>query len=184
MSVTDNQIERAMAAVEDLDTLMFGVAMTPARSGQVGVASLAPIVQALRDGLPALREAMAELQRLRSSRGQSAARDRVSDDPFRWCVHCGTDCQVDEPEHADTCPATTGVWPVREEEAFRCPHCGKNTREMTCMDCGDPLEVGDHYALRDPETQQLVIKPEAWGIGEVICLGCAAALGLLGEGRA
>lgn len=103
----------------------------------------------------------------------------MSEDLFRYCVHCGADCDVAEPEHVDSCPFVTGIWPVREEDADHCPHCGKDTGEMICMDCGAPLDVGDHYALRDVETGALEVRPE---IGDVICLGCAASLGLvLGE---
>lgn len=79
------------------------------------------------------------------------------------------------PDHANTCPAVTGVWPIREEDADPCPHCGRDTRAMACMDCGADLVVGDYYATRDIETGDLAVRPE---YGEVICLGCAANLGL------
>lgn len=92
-------------------------------------------------------------------------------DVFRWCVYCEADCWADEPEHAEDCPAVTGVWPVRESDLDSCPHCGEATREMFCMDCGSPLVAGDHYALRDIETGEMAVRPE-WG--EVVCLGCAA----------
>ena len=101
------------------------------------------------------------------------------EDLYRWCVYCQADCWVDEPEHAADCPSNTGIWPVRERDGALCPHCGKDTLlPIHCIDCGAELNVGDHYAMRDSETGEQVVKPDAGGIGEVICLGCAARLGL------
>ena len=103
---------------------------------------------------------------------------------YRYCIYCGVDCYpdgevdiwapVDEAvEHADGCPSTTGVFPVREKDAGpSCPHCGERPYgEMLCADCHQPLRVGDLYTHR------------AFGDGGlVICLGCSARDELLAPG--
>jgi predicted RNA-binding Zn-ribbon protein involved in translation (DUF1610 family) len=112
----------------------------------------------------------------------------MSEDPefeakFRYCIYCGVDCYPDgevdvwathEVEHADDCPSTTGVFPVREEDAGPpCPHCGERIDgEMLCSDCDQPLRVGDHYTHRALGDNG----------GLVICLGCSARDELLAPG--
>ena len=105
----------------------------------------------------------------------SAAGEEVSDDDrFRYCVWCKVDCYEDEPEHADDCPQTTGLRPVREEDLGpTCAHCGKpSLGGIRCMDCGEEIKVGEFYVLRNVDDRD-----EVGGnpfVGEVICVGCGA----------
>ena len=96
-------------------------------------------------------------------------------DPFRFCIYCEADCYEEDPGHADDCPSTTGVFPVREEDAGpQCPHCGERIDgEMHCADCDQPLRVGDHYTHRHIGRGGLPGMAEA-DVYEIICLGCAA----------
>lgn len=52
--------EKAVAALIDADTLLFGIAATPAVSGRVSVSSLSPIINALHENLPSLRRVVEE----------------------------------------------------------------------------------------------------------------------------
>ena len=93
-------------------------------------------------------------------------------DPYRNCIWCGVDCYEDEPEHAEDCPQTTGLRPVREEDlGQKCIHCGERTPGMTCMDCGVSFAVGDFYVLRDRSSGDVESQPY---VGEIICVGCGA----------
>jgi hypothetical protein len=104
----------------------------------------------------------------------------VSDeeDPFRYCVYCKADCYADEPEHAEDCPSTTGVYPVREGDfGPKCIHCGKGAHgPMCCAECEAELGLGDHYMHRevdpgDPDDPNPFTGAPTY---EVICMGCAA----------
>lgn len=109
------------------------------------------------------------------------SRGKSDDDPFRWCVYCDADCRVDEPDHADDCPFSTGVFPITERDVCDnpCPHCSCGGG-MTCMDCGEPFKLGDFYTHRvvtDGDRIGRIIPSELIEdapVGEVICLGCAA----------
>lgn len=101
----------------------------------------------------------------------------MTDDPFRWCIYCHTDCRVDEPEHADDCPSVTNVWPVRKQDLQpECSACG-HLEGMLCGDCHQPFEVGDFYMHREMAGPSI-----DFGFGplaearvyEIICIGCAA----------
>jgi hypothetical protein len=90
-------------------------------------------------------------------------------------VFCDADCDVDEPEHADDCPSTTGVFPVREQDLDRCGNCGHPRHGFCCVDCGAELRVGDHYMHRQVEdADPLLPGLEGVAVYEVICIGCAA----------
>ena len=88
----------------------------------------------------------------------------MSEDPFRYCVHCNADCYDDDPEHAEDCPASTGVWPVREKDLLPCSNCGHPHNQMFCMDCREELKAGDRYMHRQVDDD----------VYEIICVGCAA----------
>lgn len=99
-------------------------------------------------------------------------------EPFRWCVYCDADCDVDEPEHAAACPSTTGVYPVEREGPDKrpCEHCGKLPNVgFRCSDCDCLLGLGDHYTHRRIGDMS---SPLTGGVEypcyELICLGCAA----------
>lgn len=79
----------------------------------------------------------------------------MTDDDFRYCIHCAADCWEDEPEHGPGCPSVTGLWPITEREL--------QPAGMVCMDCGDEFKVGDTYALRPTATDDIF---------EIVCLGC------------
>lgn len=90
----------------------------------------------------------------------------MTDDPFRYCVHCGADCYEDDPEHAADCPQSTGVYEVQLEANNKpCECCGYyDDPPMLCSECEEPLYLGDHYTHRQIESD----------IYEPICLSCAA----------
>lgn len=105
-------------------------------------------------------------------------------DPYRFCGYCRADCKpngIDEDpdvEHAIDCPSNTGVYPVTEQDfGPKCHHCGKGAfAGPVCMDCKQPLELGDHYMHREI----VAADPDAahpWAgapVYEVICVGCKA----------
>ena len=95
------------------------------------------------------------------------------EDPFRYCVYCEADCYEDETQHAEDCPTNTGVFPVRRQDlAPHCPECGWNAG-MLCMDCEQPLEIGDFYMHREVvagDGESMATAP----VYEVICVGCMA----------
>lgn len=86
----------------------------------------------------------------------------MSDDPYRYCIHCAADCYEDEPEHAADCPFTTGLWPVTAETLGMRGPDDPYALGMVCMDCGDPFAIGDTYALRQ-------LADNAF---EAVCIGC------------
>ena len=99
------------------------------------------------------------------------AEDRERE-PGRWCVYCDADCEADEPEHAETCPSTTGLWPVEPHK-----HCETCTCDgsMRCAECHTLLKVGDFYMHREIEpADPLLPGLEGASIQLVICVGCKA----------
>lgn len=107
----------------------------------------------------------------------------MSDDPYRFCVFCGADCKpngIDEDpnaEHAADCPTSTGVYPIREQDfGPKCCHCGKGAfAGPVCMDCKEPLEMGDFYMHREIEAGDSILPGVAGAaVYEVICIGCKA----------
>lgn len=92
----------------------------------------------------------------------------MSDDAYRWCIHCGADCwpPPEEQTHGVICPVTTGLWPVREQDL---------EGGMRCGECGGPFSVGESYVLRDTDSGE-VCSGAAVSDGAVlliICSGCA-----------
>lgn len=106
------------------------------------------------------------------------------EDPYRFCVYCRADFKPDDveipgfqPEHASDCPFVTGVYPVLERDLGpKCVHCGRGAfGGMQCMDCDQPLELGDHYMYRTVDEGDPSLPPmEGAPVYEVICVGCAA----------
>ena len=80
----------------------------------------------------------------------------MEDDPYRWCIYCGADCDLIEPCHRDDCPIQTGVFPVYARDL--------ENHGFICMDCGYEFKEGDFYVVR--EAQHNIV--------EGICLGCGA----------
>lgn len=76
-------------------------------------------------------------------------------DPYRWCIYCGADCYLEEPPHHESCPMSTGLFPVREEDLT--PH------GMRCIDCNQVFQIGDVYVQRPTENDAVV---------ECVCIGC------------
>lgn len=112
------------------------------------------------------------------------------DSQFRYCVHCGVDCEPDEAdqEHAANCPMVTGMWPVEVDPALELAkwvrwECDSDVpaevtghaeavlaKQPHCDECSTPLSPGDVYALRSLATGRVEARPVG---GMVICLGCA-----------
>lgn len=101
----------------------------------------------------------------------------TSEDPFRYCVYCRADCYEDEPEHADDCPSSTGVYPVDGHflKPF-CPHCGESMHgPPRCMDCDEVIPVGSHYVHRELDPGDPLLPGMAGAaVYTLLCLGCAA----------
>lgn len=112
------------------------------------------------------------------------------DAPYRWCVHCGADCEPGEEdqEHAAYCPFSTGVWPVEADHALEvarwvrwesddAPGDVKAAadqvllREPVCAECSEPFRPGDSYMLRNDETGHIENRPF---VGVMVCIGCAS----------
>jgi hypothetical protein len=106
-----------------------------------------------------------------------SAEDRERE-PFRWCVYCDVDCDVEKPEHTAECPTNTGLYPVRERDLGPvCEHCGKPSLGMSCWICGEVFVVGDFYVLVDGEAKPAHQVPGIEGAffaGVCTCVGCAA----------
>ena len=65
----------------------------------------------------------------------------IDADPFRWCIWCCVDCYIQpEPEHKETCPQFTGLYPVAARDL--------EPDGMVCFDCSVPFALGDIYVLR------------------------------------
>ena len=114
----------------------------------------------------------------------------MSDD-FRWCVHCGADCELDADlqEHAADCPFSTGVWPMQAEPELEVARWLRweseielpdeirahvetiLKREPLCGECREPINVGQSYCLRDSDTGYIERRPY---VGMVVCIGCAS----------
>lgn len=88
------------------------------------------------------------------------------EEPWRWCVYCDADCEVDEPEHATDCPSETGLYPVEQRDvpAGACEKCGHyNQVGMLCAECNCELKVGEFYALQSTDDDDIRV---------VVCVGC------------
>ena len=94
-------------------------------------------------------------------------------EPFRWCVYCDADCYMPEPEHAEGCPSSTGVFPVREDDVL-CHGCKKTYLGMRCSDCETEFKVGEHYTHRQVGEAPSLMGGEDCPVYELVCLGCAA----------
>ncbi len=96
-------------------------------------------------------------------------------DLYRFCVFCEADCYEEDPEHADDCPSTTGVFPVAKRDLVSINAEGELEHSgMRCMDCEDSFAAGDHYAHRHVGRGALAPGMAEADVYEVICLGCAA----------
>lgn len=94
-------------------------------------------------------------------------------EPFRWCVYCDADCEVEEPEHAATCPSSTGVFPVREQDVL-CRGCKQTYLGMRCSECDAEFQVGDHYTHRRIGEASSLASDDECPVYDLVCLGCAA----------
>jgi hypothetical protein len=92
-------------------------------------------------------------------------------EPFRWCVFCDADCDVDEADHADDCPSSTGIYPVEVHKHCETCSCDGTT---FCCDCGAELRVGDFYMHREIEAEGPLPGLAGAAVYEVICIGCKA----------
>ena len=96
----------------------------------------------------------------------------MTDDPFRYCAHCGVDCyepgaedgshDYADVEHKPDCPSVTGLWPVTMEMLGMRGPDDPYAFGMRCMDCGVEFKLGDVYAHREV----------AEDVREVVCVGC------------
>lgn len=89
---------------------------------------------------------------------------------YRWCIYCKADCWP-EPEHQKhnvDCPMATGLWPITEDDY---------NMDMCCGMCSEKFEMGEHSMQFDLHTHEVVLRGDML---EVICIGCAAAISILG----
>ena len=84
---------------------------------------------------------------------------------YTLCIYCGVDCEgYNESEHSAICPLATGLYLVTPDAlGYRGPN-DPYAHGMSCMDCGDAFSVGDIYALRVIEGDDVCF--------EVVCVGC------------
>ena len=92
------------------------------------------------------------------------------DESHRWCIFCEADCwpTPDFQTHAVYCPVSTGLWPVLESDY---------NMDMCCGMCSEKFEMYECYMQFDIETNQVCLQGS---ILEIICIGCAAAVTILG----
>lgn len=93
------------------------------------------------------------------------------DERYRWCIHCSADCWP-EPEyqkHDEYCPFVTGLWPVMEEDL---------KLGMCCGQCMKAFQSGDVYMHINMETALPQSRPAE--MNEIVCVGCATAISILG----
>jgi hypothetical protein len=81
---------KALAALMDADSLLMGVALTPAFSGSVRVGDLRPIVEALHENLPSLKRVVEEYD---------AEKAQVADDAYQHGYADG--CKVQAKRRAE-----------------------------------------------------------------------------------
>lgn len=82
------------------------------------------------------------------------------DEQYRYCVYCKADCWL-EPEnqiHGKECPINTGLFPIDKMMLVT---------NACCMYCPYIFSEGDLYMLVN-ETN------------DVVCIGCATAINILG----
>lgn len=106
----------------------------------------------------------------------------MTDDPFRYCVYCDADTYIEDSnvvDHAEDCPSSTGVFPVRDEDlGEKCPCCGYQ-HGLMCGRCETPLAVDDRYMLVEvAEGITGLVGPAGASVQELVCVGCAAQAAL------
>jgi hypothetical protein len=93
--------------------------------------------------------------------------DKPHNGDFDTCIYCRQPgCEDGTVEHTNTCPSTTGLYPVDIKSLW--PH-----GPSRCNDCREPLMPGDHYTNR--QCGDIAGTP----IFEIVCVGCAARTALL-----
>lgn len=92
------------------------------------------------------------------------------DDQYRWCIFCKADCwpEQENQEHAADCPQSTNLWPVSDDD-YKC--------EMCCCMCSERFDKDSHSVLVDAVTGEITTLAL---VSTVICIGCAAAISILG----
>lgn len=93
------------------------------------------------------------------------------DEKYRWCIYCEADCWP-EPEnrkHAQDCPSTTNLWPVTQDDI---------NMQMCCSQCPYEFNLGDFTMCVDFHTGELTTTAI---VSSVVCIGCGAAINILGE---
>lgn len=92
------------------------------------------------------------------------------DEQFRWCVFCKADCwpEPQKQKHNIDCPMSTGLWPITETDY---------NMDMCCGMCYEKFELNEFSMQFDVEKQQVSLYGT---LLEVICIGCAAAITILG----
>jgi hypothetical protein len=93
------------------------------------------------------------------------------DEQYRYCVHCSADCWPEpaNQKHAMDCPTSTGIYPMDAQE---------KEYGMICDQCDKDIE--DYYGYIDMNTGNPVTRAGAGDIVECVCLGCIAAISILG----
>lgn len=95
------------------------------------------------------------------------------DEQYRYCIYCKADCWPDPAyqQHDKTCPFETGLYPVDDDTI---------AHEGCCSQCSVPFVPGDFEMNVDMKTGKVVkrFEPDKWY--EIVCVGCATALDVLG----
>jgi hypothetical protein len=94
----------------------------------------------------------------------------IESDAFRWCIYCKADCRPDfeYQTHTEDCPNSTNLWPITATD-YEC--------EMCCCMCSEQFEKDDFSMLVDVATGKLTSRAMT---AAVVCIGCAAAISILG----
>jgi hypothetical protein len=95
------------------------------------------------------------------------------DEKYRWCIYCKADCwlELENQRHDKTCPFETGLFPVDSDTIERGGCCGQ---------CSTPFELDDFEMNVDMKTGEIVSKFEPYRSYEIVCVGCATAIKVLG----
>jgi hypothetical protein len=97
----------------------------------------------------------------------------TENETYRYCIYCETDCWL-EPEyqlHAEDCPVKTGLWPVNKSDYDMDIYCGM---------CPVKFELNDFYMHYDLNKNIVSSPSDQNGVLQVICIGCAASISILG----
>lgn len=92
----------------------------------------------------------------------------MTEDLYRWCIYCKADCWLATQKHAPYCPVSTGLWPITQSDY---------DNDMCCGCCFEKFELDEYCMQLDTQINQVVLHGN---VLEIICIGCAAGISILG----